>query len=99
MKRENEGRKYRTEVRTGGRRSGREVAMPVDGISGPTRMVGEQELRFKSGTAPLGDLPAGQYQLVIEAAREAGGRELVKIPLQWPVQKADRKSTRLNSSH
>lgn len=87
-KRDHEGEKYLKDLRQWWRRSGRDLDMPVDGVSGPTRVIGEQELRFKSGTAPLGDLPAGQYELVIEAAREAGGRELVKIPMQWPVPKA-----------
>ena len=28
------------------------------------------------------------YKLVVEAAREAGGREVVKVPLQWPPKSA-----------
>jgi hypothetical protein len=31
-------------------------------------------------------LPAGDYQLVVEAAREVGGRELVRVPFAWPPQ-------------
>jgi hypothetical protein len=27
----------------------------------------------------------GDYQLVVEAAREVGGRELLKLPFTWPV--------------
>src|SRR3546814_1862967 len=36
-KRDHEGEKYLTDLRQWWRRSGRELAMPVDGISGPTR--------------------------------------------------------------
>ena len=28
-------------------------------------------------------LPAGQYVVVVEAAREQGGRELVRVPFTW----------------
>jgi hypothetical protein len=31
----------------------------------------------------LGKLPPGDYTLVVEAAREVGGRELLKIPFKW----------------
>jgi hypothetical protein len=30
-------------------------------------------------------LPAGDYKLVVEAAREAGGRELVRVPFTLPA--------------
>ncbi|MEG1054942.1 MAG: DUF2271 domain-containing protein, partial [Janthinobacterium sp.] len=36
----------------------------------------------------LDKLPAGEYQVVVEAAREAGGRELVRVPFQWPLKSA-----------
>jgi hypothetical protein len=31
-------------------------------------------------------LPAGDYTLHLEAAREGGGREQLKLPLHWPLQ-------------
>ena len=31
------------------------------------------------------DWPAGNYQLMVEAAREVGGREVVSLPFEWPV--------------
>lgn len=40
------------------------------------------------------NLPAGEYQLVVEAAREAGGRELVRLPFQWPSKSAQNVSAR-----
>lgn len=88
-KRDNEGEKYLKDLRQWWRRSGRDLQMPADGVSSATRVVGEYELKFTPGQAPLADLPAGQYQLVVEAAREAGGHELLKIPFTWPVQKAE----------
>ena len=38
---------------------------------------------------PLAQLKPGQYAVVVEAAREVGGRELLRIPFQWPPQKAE----------
>jgi hypothetical protein len=33
--------------------------------------------------ARLSNLPAGQYVMVVEAARELGGREVVRVPFRW----------------
>ena len=33
----------------------------------------------------LQNLAAGDYQLVVEASREVGGREVVRLPFQWPA--------------
>ena len=33
----------------------------------------------------LKSLPAGEYTLVVEAAREVGGREVLKLPFLWPA--------------
>jgi len=62
--------------------------MPVDGVSGATRPAGEQQLSFSGDKGPLAKLPAGDYILMVEAAREVGGRELVKVPFQWPPKSA-----------
>ncbi|MFZ6645866.1 DUF2271 domain-containing protein [Undibacterium sp. TJN25] len=82
-KKDNEGNKWLKDIRQWWRRSGRELQMPVDGISGATRPVGEHQLNFSSDKGPLASLPAGDYQLVVEAAREGGGREIVKVPFKW----------------
>ena len=82
------GTKWLPDLRQWWRRSGRELTVPVDGVTGATRAPGEHALSFAAGAAPLGELPAGQYKLVVEAAREEGGRELIDIPFQWPVKKA-----------
>lgn len=81
---ENEGTKWLKDLRQWWRRSGRTLTMPADGISGATRPPGEHQLTFAAGKAPLGDLPPGEYGLVVEAAREVGGRELLRVPFQWP---------------
>ena len=57
--------------------------MPVDGVSAATRIVGEHTLSFASDKTALGKLPAGEYNLLVEAAREGGGREVVKVPFVW----------------
>jgi hypothetical protein len=80
-----EGEKWLKDLRMWWRRTGREMQLPADGITGATRAPGSHQLTFKEGKAPLTALPAGQYELVIEAAREAGGRELLRIPFEWPV--------------
>jgi hypothetical protein len=83
-KRDGEGTKWLKDMRTWWRRSGRELAMPADGISGATRPPGRQQLAFAGDTGPLTNLPPGEYSLVVEAAREVGGRELLRVPFQWP---------------
>lgn len=68
------GTKWLADLRTWWRKGGRALALPADGVSGATRAPG-------SYTVPLpADLPAGQYVLKVEAARETGGRELVSVP-------------------
>jgi hypothetical protein len=82
--RDKEGTKWLKDMRQWWRKSGRELDMPVDGLSGATRPPGEHEIALASGKPPLGELPAGDYQLVVEAAREVGGRELLRLPFNWP---------------
>ena len=79
------GTKWLPDLRQWWRRGGREMSLPADGVTGATRAVGEYELSFSQGKAPLGDLTPGAYKLVVEAAREDGGREVLDIPFQWPV--------------
>ena len=57
--------------------------MPVDGVTGPTRPVGTHTLKFDARHPELRKLAPGDYTLVVEAAREVGGRELLKIPFRW----------------
>jgi hypothetical protein len=78
------GTKWLPDLRQWWRRSGRELTLPVDGMSGATRAAGTHVLRFNNKKGLLAKLPAGNYSLVVEAVREEGGRELLKIPFSWP---------------
>jgi hypothetical protein len=82
---EGHGSKWLPDLRQWWRRSGRTLQMPVDGISGPTRPVGKHALKFGDRQSELSKLAPGNYTLVVEAVREVGGRELVKIPFTWPA--------------
>lgn len=79
------GTTWLKDLRMWWRKSGRELAMPVDGVSGATRPPGVHPVVFKGSRAPLATLAPGSYELVVEAAREVGGREVVRIPFQWPA--------------
>lgn len=81
---DNGGTKWLSDMRLWWRKSGRNLTMPVDGVSGATKAPGTHEVGFTEGKKPLTRLPAGQYEFVIEAARELGGREFLRIPFQWP---------------
>lgn len=87
---DNEGEKWLKDMREWWRRSGRSLQMPVDGVSSATRAVGTHRLTFDDSKGPLKDLPAGEYRLVVEAAREVGGRELLRLPFSWPPQKTEK---------
>ncbi len=82
-KRNNEGGKWLKDLRQWWRRSGRDLNLPLDGLSGATRINGEHQLSFSGEHAALKNLPAGDYNLIVEAAREGGGREVLKLPFQW----------------
>ena len=87
-KKDNAGLKWVKDLRQWWRKAGRDVALPADGLSGATRGSGEQTLQFGPARTQFDRLPAGDYKLVIEATREAGGRELVRIPFSLPVKAA-----------
>ena len=81
---DNEGTKWLKDMRQWCRRIGRSLEMPVDGVSGPTRPAGAHEVDVADEAAAIEALAPGEYELVVEAAREVGGRELLRIPFQWP---------------
>jgi hypothetical protein len=87
-KADGEGTKWLKDMRQWWRRSGRDQTMPIDGVSGATRPAGQHQLRFTDGKPPLGTLAPGHYELVVEAARETGGRESQRIAFDWPVKAA-----------
>lgn len=80
----NEGTKWLSELRQFWRAAGRTMAFPADGVTGATRAPGEQKISFTAGRGTLPMLVPGDYTLVVEAAREVGGREVVRLPFAWP---------------
>lgn len=83
---EGEGKKWLKDLRQWWRRTGRALDMPIDGISMPTRAPGAHTLTFAADASAFATLPEGEYVLHVEAAREVGGRELVRIPFHWDGQ-------------
>jgi hypothetical protein len=73
------GKRWLPTLRTWWRRGGRAMTLPASGVSRPTRGPGQYEISLGS----LKSVPAGKYALVIEASREKGGREVVKVPFVW----------------
>ena len=80
---EGNGTKWLPDLRQWWRKSGRTLKVPVDGITGPTRPVGKHALSLDEKHPALAKLAPGNYTLVVEAVREVGGRELLKIPFDW----------------
>ncbi len=81
--REDKGVKWLKDMRQWWRKAGRELTFPADGLSGATRAPGPQKLVFAGAKGPLKDLKPGAYNLVVEAAREVGGHEAVRVPFTW----------------
>jgi len=78
-----EGEKWLKDLRSWWRKAGRDAAMPIDGVSGATRPPGTHTMKFDGAKHGLDKLAAGDYTLVVEASRESGGREVVKVPFAW----------------
>lgn len=78
---EGDGKDWLKDMRTWWRKSGRATTLPADGVSGATRAPGRHTLRIPG--ARLRDLTPGAYVIVVEAAREHGGREVVRTPFRW----------------
>lgn len=57
----------------------------VDQWAGATRKAGVHQFDWPARRADGQPLTPGAYQLLVEAAREGGGRELVKLKLRWPL--------------
>lgn len=74
----NEGTKWLRDIRQWWRVSGRTMKFPAAGVTGATKAPGTHKLSFKPQLAP------GNYTLVVEAAREVGGRELLRLPFSLP---------------
>jgi len=80
---EDNGSKWLKDMRQWWRKAGRTMSFPADGISGATRAPGPQKLVFSGAKSQLSKLKPGAYTLVVEAAREVGGHEAVRVPFTW----------------
>ena len=80
---EDKGVKWLKDMRQWWRKAGRTMSFPADGVSGATRAPGPQKLVFSASKTQLGKLAPGDYTLVVEAAREVGGQEAVRVPFVW----------------
>jgi hypothetical protein len=78
-----EGEKWLKDIRQWWRKSGRSLKMPVDGVSGPTKPVGSHTVSVPVKVFDPAALAAGDYEVVVEAAREVGGREMLRLPFKW----------------
>lgn len=76
-----EGKDWLKDIRTWWRRGGRSLSLPMDGVSSATKAPGRHAVTIPA--ARLRDMPAGDYVMVVEAARELGGRESVRVPFRW----------------
>jgi hypothetical protein len=87
-KKDNGGTKWLKDLRQWWRKGGRDLAVPLDAVTSATRAPGLHNLTYVGGKAPIDKLAAGDYTLFVEAAREGGGREVVRLPLAWPPKDA-----------
>ena len=85
-KRDNGGAKWLKDMRSWWRKSGHDTTV-VDGVTGATRTAGEHAINLLDSKA-VNALAPGQYEVVVEAARENGGREVLRVPFEWPLKKA-----------
>lgn len=65
------------------RKTGRSDQALVDARTGATKGPGKYQLNWKGDDNAGNPVTAGQYLLVVEAAREHGGRNLVKQAFNW----------------
>lgn len=84
-----EGKKWLKDLRRWWRVSGRSQDEPADGVSGATKAVGKHSIQVSANDPRLSGLPAGKYTVAVEASREKGGHELVRLPLAWPTDLAN----------
>ncbi len=78
---EGDGKDWLKDMRTWWRKGGRAMTMPADGISSATKAPGRHTVTVPGSR--LSALPAGDYVIAVEAARELGGREIVRVPFRW----------------
>lgn len=75
------GQKWLTDMRQWWRKSGRELTLPINGVTSATRAPGRHTMTIDA--AKVSGLKPGSYVLMVEAAREVGGREVVRVPFTY----------------
>lgn len=90
---EGHGETWLKDMRQWWRRTGRQLDMPVDGVSSATRAPGRHTVQIRADDARLAGLAPGDYVLNVEASREVGGLERVTIPFSWNGDAAGEHST------
>lgn len=80
---EGAGTKWLRDIRMWWRASGRGLTFPADGITGATRAPGTHKLSFTGGRGSMPKLTPGDYRLIVEAAREGGGRDMLISSFKW----------------
>lgn len=70
---------------TGGSHQITALSQLTDQWAGATRKSGVQQVVWQARQRNGHPLPAGEYHINIEAAREGGGRELLRMTLHWPL--------------
>ncbi|MGQ8364212.1 DUF2271 domain-containing protein [Glaciecola sp. 1036] len=78
------GEEWLADLRQWWRRGGRNLELPVDGVSGATKGPGRHHVEANLGQM-MGSLPPGKYKLRVEVAREVGGRELLDLEIALPL--------------
>lgn len=78
--------RWYAELRSWWRQADSSASPGFDQRAGATRRSGLHQFRWDARLADGRPLPAGDYTLHLEAAREGGGREQLKLPLHWPLQ-------------
>ena len=85
---EGAGTKWLRDMRQWWRVVGRGMSFPADGVTGATKAAGTHKVSLVAGKGALPALAPGNYKLMVEAAREVGGREVVTVPFTWNGSKA-----------
>ncbi|RUO72163.1 DUF2271 domain-containing protein [Pseudidiomarina sediminum] len=83
--RDGEGKEWLKDMRQWWRRGGRSLDLPIDGVTGATKGPGTHTINSQLNRV-LSALPAGDYVLNVEASREVGGREVLRLPLTLPLE-------------
>lgn len=65
------------------RKTGGLASTALDGVTGASRGAGVHTINLSAARISSG-LKPGNYEIVIEASREHGTTELLRMPLAWP---------------